>query len=110
MMNEFVTNWILRYFARHSYDYSLYTIVSHLGISYEELINQISYLIDMELLEQTEGGLSITFEGRIKLQKDKMEPREVFENNRNITFANGIGLSQPYLERKFSQKQWLKNK
>ncbi len=110
MLNEFATNWILRYFALHPYDYSLDSIVNHLGVSYVELSEQIVYLISMELLEQTEGGLNITFKGRIKLQKENMEPWEEFGNSRNITFTNGMGLSQPYLEKKFSRKRWIKNK
>lgn len=109
-MNAFAIDWILRYFALHPYDYSLDAIVNHLGISYAELMSQIAYLIDKELLDQVEGGISITFKGRIKLQKDNMEPPEEFCNKKNIIFSDGIGLSQPYLEKRFSRKKRLKNK
>ena len=110
MISEFAMNWILRYFALHPYDYSLDSIISHLGISYVELMEQISFLIDNGLLDQIEGGLDITFKGRIKLQRDDMEPREDFGNSRNITFSDGIGLAEPYLEKNFSRKKWVKNK
>ena len=63
---------ILSYFKQTS-SYSLKTLAENLGIPLVKLENHLELLIENKLLKYKENLLSLTFEGRIALQKNELE-------------------------------------
>ena len=78
-MESYIDLMILSYFKQTS-SYSLKTLAENLGIPLVKLEKNIEMLIENKLLEYRENLLSLTFEGRVALQKDELEYYNYYEN------------------------------
>lgn len=73
---------ILSYFKRHN-DYSLVQIASEIGVPLNNLDDLIERLIEKGFLERRDDLLSLSFSGRIYLQKSSVEFYDYYYNDDN---------------------------
>ena len=106
-MKEYLYLWLLRYFALNSEQFSLQEIVDQLGIGYEQLDRLLSKLLEDGMLEQRNGTLYITFQGRIELQRLKMDEIYKLEDQGDNMFLEGLSLETPFVVKNFSEKKWF---
>ena len=74
---------ILSYFKQHN-DYSLVQIASNIGVSLNNLADLIEIFIEKGFLERRDDLLSLSFSGRICLQKSSLEFYDYYNDYNSI--------------------------
>lgn len=74
---------ILSYFKQYN-DYSLVQIASEIGVSLNKLVDLIDGLIEKGYIERRDDLLSLSFSGRIYLQKSSVEFYDYYNDYNSI--------------------------